>query len=85
MAGHSKRMFELDTAVEASESLIGLEQSDSTPNLRVTQSVKDAVQRLRAGTFRAVNFLAGKQNLHFFAHHLILLHHTHSAEWSLLR
>jgi hypothetical protein len=85
MAGHSKRMFELDTAVEESQSLIGLGMSDSTPNLRITRSVKDAVQRLRAGTFRAVNFLAGKQNLHIFAQFFILLHHTHSAEGSLLK
>ena len=61
MAGQSKRMFGLDAAVEASQSLIRLDHSVSTPHLRVTKSVKDAVERLRAGAFRAVNFFTGNQ------------------------
>ncbi len=86
MAGQSKRMFGLDAAVEASESSICLDRSVSTPHLRVTQSVKDAVQRLRAGTFRAVNFFAGNQKgyLQIFVHRLISSRHTHSVPKRLL-
>ena len=82
MAGQSKRMFGLDVAVEASQSLIRLDHSVSTPHLRVTQSVKDAVERLRAGAFRAVNFFTGNQmgHLQIFVHRLISFRHTHSAE-----
>jgi hypothetical protein len=63
MAGLVKRMFELDAEHPALEPEITLGHIASTPHLRVTRTVKEAFQLLGAAKFRAVNFLAGKQEL----------------------
>ena len=60
MAGKIKRMFELDAVPSPSASESMIDSLSLTPHLGVTRSVKDAFQRLAAGRFRAVDFLAGK-------------------------
>jgi hypothetical protein len=62
-------MFELDAVPSPSASESMIDSLSLTPHLGVTRSVKDAFQRLAAGRFRAVDFLAGKP--------LISMEHKH--------
>ncbi len=72
MAGQIKRLFELDAEHPAPESESIIDNSMLTPHLGVARSVKQAFQRLVAGKFRAVDFLAGKRVIIYMS--LILIH-----------